>query len=86
MATLPTVQNAAALENLLLDALRERAVTEGFAYFSTLIEEHLLATGPSWLKAAVVLEQVDNYLRSGITFVYLQVPLTAPSGVSEAAP
>jgi len=86
MATLPTVQNAAALENLLLDALRERAITEGFAFFSTLIEEHLLVTGPSWLKAATVLERVDNYLRSGITFVYLQAPLTAPTAVSEAAP
>jgi hypothetical protein len=54
-------------------------VAERFAYFSTLIEEHLLTTGPSWLKAAAVLERVDNYLRSGITFVYLQAPLTAPT-------
>jgi L-lysine 6-transaminase len=77
MATLPTVQNAAALENLLLDALRERAAAEGFAYFSTLIEERLLTTGPPWLTGAAVLERIDNYLRSGITFVYLQSPLTA---------
>jgi hypothetical protein len=86
MATLPTVQNAVALENLLLDALCERAAAEGFAYFSTLIEERLLATGPAWLKAATVLERVDNYLRSGITFAYLQAPLTAPAAASEAAP
>ena len=50
---------------------------------STLIEERLLTTGPAWLKAATVLERIDNYLRSGITFVYLQAPLTAPTAVSE---
>src|SRR6185369_12926118 len=48
MATLPAVQNAAALENLLLDALRERAIAAGFEFLSTLIEERLLETGPPW--------------------------------------
>ncbi len=85
MATLPTVQNAAALENLLLDALRERAACEGFAFFSTLIEERLLTTGPAWLTGAAVLERVDNYLRSGITFVYLQAPLPARGAGGAAA-
>jgi 4-aminobutyrate aminotransferase-like enzyme len=75
MATLPTVQNAAALENLLLDALRERAIAAGFELLSTLIEERLLDTGPPWFTGAAVLERVDNYLRSGITFAYLQVAL-----------
>ena len=75
MATLPTVQNAAALENLLLDALRERAIAAGFEFLSTLIEERLLDTGPPWFTGAAVLERVDNYLRSGITFAYLQVAL-----------
>jgi hypothetical protein len=86
MATLPTVQNIAALENLVLDAVHDGAAAEGFAYFSTLIEERLLTTGPPWLTGATVLERVDNYLRSGITFVYLQAPLTAPTAASEAAP
>ena len=76
MATLPTVQNAAALESLLLDALRERAAAAGFEFLSTLIEERLLATGPPWLATAAVLERVDNYLRSGIAFVYLQAALS----------
>ena len=75
MATLPTVQNAAALENLLLDALRERAIAAGFELLSTLIEERLLDTGPPWFTGAAVLERVDNYLRSGISFAYLQVAL-----------
>ena len=39
------------------------------------IEERL---GP-WLASAAVLERVENYLRSGIDFVYLQAPLT-PGG------
>jgi 4-aminobutyrate aminotransferase-like enzyme len=76
MATLPTVQNAAALENVLLDAVRERAAAAGFEFLSTLIEERLLATGPPWLATAAVLERVDNYLRSGIAFVYLQAALS----------
>jgi hypothetical protein len=75
MATLPAVQNAAALENLLLDGVRERAIADGFEFLSTLIEERLLTTGPAWLATAAVLERVDNYLRSGIAFVYLQAAL-----------
>jgi L-lysine 6-transaminase len=75
MATLPTVQNAAALENLLLDGLREHAIAGGFEFLSTLIEKRLLETGPPWFTGATVREQVDNYLRSGITFAYLQIAL-----------
>jgi hypothetical protein len=82
MATLPSVQNAAALENLLLDAVRERATGAGFEYLSTLIEARLLETGPSWLKESATLKRVDNYLRSGIPFVYLQVPLGPDSRAS----
>ncbi len=80
MATLPSVQNAVALENLLLDAVRARAIAEGFEFFSTLVEARLLDTGPPWLTAAVVLERVPNYLRSGITFAYLQAALQPPAG------
>ncbi|HMB81021.1 MAG TPA: aminotransferase class III-fold pyridoxal phosphate-dependent enzyme, partial [Vicinamibacterales bacterium] len=75
MATLPTVQNATALENMLLDALRERATADGFEFLSSLIEQRLLSTGPPWFAGAAVLERIPNYLRSGITFVYLQVAL-----------
>jgi len=75
MATLPTVQNAAALESLLLDALRERATAAGFEFLSTLIEAGVLQTGPPWIAEATVLERAENYLRSGITFAYLQVAL-----------
>ena len=79
MATLPSVQNAAALENLLLDAVRERASGAGFEQLSTLIEARLLETGPSWLKDSAPLKRVDNYLRSGIPFVYVQAPLVPAS-------
>jgi L-lysine 6-transaminase len=79
MATLPSVQNAAALENLLLDAVRERAVGAGFEHLSTLIEARLLETGPSWLKESAALKHVDDYLRSGIPFVYVQAPLVPAS-------
>jgi hypothetical protein len=69
------VENAADLENHLLDALRDRAVAAGFEFISTLIEERLLETGPEWLRQANVISRVDNYLRSGIRFAYLQAAL-----------
>jgi 4-aminobutyrate aminotransferase-like enzyme len=81
MATSPTVQNDVAVENLLLETLRERLLTAGFQYLSMLIEARVGETGPAWLRDAVRLEQIENYLRSGITFVYLQAPLAvAPDG------
>jgi 4-aminobutyrate aminotransferase-like enzyme len=75
MATSPTVQNAGELENYLLDSLRERAIGAGYEFLSTLIEDRLRETGPSWLTQAVVLERIENYLGSGSRFAYLQVPL-----------
>jgi hypothetical protein len=75
MATLPTVENAADLEHYLLDALRDRAIAAGFEFISTLIEERLLEGGPEWLRQANVISRVDNYLRSGIRFAYLQAAL-----------
>jgi L-lysine 6-transaminase len=75
MATLPAVQNSVELENYLLDALRARAIVAGFEFLSTLIEDRLRETGPEWLRSATVLEQVDNYLRSGLRFAYLQASL-----------
>jgi 4-aminobutyrate aminotransferase-like enzyme len=79
MAISPTVQNQVELQNYLLDALRRRAIAAGFEYMSALIEERLRETGPEWLQRATVLERIDNYLRSGIPFAYLQVPLTEPA-------
>jgi 4-aminobutyrate aminotransferase-like enzyme len=79
LATLPTIQNAVELEHQLLDALRDRVVAGGFAFLSTLIEERVFESGPDWLRRATVLQRVENYLRSGLTFVYLQVPLRAPN-------
>ena len=76
MATLPTIQNDVEIENLVLEAVRQRAVAAGFAFFSTLVEARLRETGPAWLQRAAVLERIDNYLRSGIAFEYLQVSLS----------
>ena len=47
----------------------------GFEFLSTLIEDRVRETGPPWLAGAAALERVENYLRSGIDFAYLQVPL-----------
>src|SRR5215467_12599113 len=75
----PSVQNAAELENFLLDTLRPRAVATGYEYISTLIESRVLETAPDWFKAAVTHETLDNYLGSGATFAYLQAPLKTSS-------
>jgi 4-aminobutyrate aminotransferase-like enzyme len=75
LATLPTVQNSVELENYLLDSLRERAIAAGFEFLSTLIEDRVRETGPGWLRNATILERLDNYLRSGIPFAYLQASL-----------
>jgi len=55
--------------------LRQRAIAAGFEFLSTLIEAKLLETGPSWFTNAVVLERIEDYLRSGAWFAYLQVEL-----------
>jgi len=84
MATLSSVQNAADIETFLLEALRTRALAAGFGFFSTLIEERLLETGPEWIRQAAVIARIDNYLRSGLRFVYLQAPLLPPSNEQQA--
>ena len=76
MATQPAVRNASELENHLLESIRARAVEAGFEFLSTMIEERVRETGPPWLADAPLLERVENYLRSGIDFAYLQTPLT----------
>jgi Aminotransferase class-III len=85
MATLPMVQNDVEIENLLLDTLRERLLAAGFEYLSTLIEERVRDTAPAWLRGAAVLERIDNYLRSGVAFAYLQTSLQ-PAAEPEPAP
>jgi hypothetical protein len=76
LATLPAVRNTVDLENHLLESVRERAVADGFAFLSTLIEDRVRVDGPPWLAGATVLERIENYLRTGIDFVYLQAPIT----------
>jgi hypothetical protein len=74
MAVSPRLRNQAEVEGMVLDALRARVRGLGFAAISSLIEARLLESGPDWIRAARVLEVVDDYLQSGIRFVYLQAP------------
>jgi 4-aminobutyrate aminotransferase-like enzyme len=79
MATLPSVQNHVEIENLLLEKIRAKAGEAGFEHLSTLIEERILAEAPLWFRDGQILLTVDNYLRSGVRFVYVQVPLSGAS-------
>nr|ADC36054.1 4-aminobutyrate transaminase [uncultured bacterium 213] len=85
IGTLPTVQNVTEIQNRLLELLRERAIARGFEFLSTLIEDRLRDTGPAWLQSAAMLERIDNYLRSGSSFSYVQVALQ-PTAEPEATP
>ncbi len=82
MAVSPQLRNQLEIEAMVLDALRARVERLGYAAISSLIEARLTETGPSWIRTATVLESVDNYLQSGIRFVYLQAPCggAAPDG------
>jgi 4-aminobutyrate aminotransferase-like enzyme len=79
MATLPSVRNRSEVEGLLLELVRERARAAGFTHLSTLIEESVRAAGPPWLRDARVVRVVDDYLRSGIRFVYLHTAIVERS-------
>jgi 4-aminobutyrate aminotransferase-like enzyme len=79
LATVPTVQNQAELENALLDAIRDRATAAQFEYVSTLIDERVVAAGPEWLRGATVLDRFENYLRSGCAYIYVQAGLNRPT-------
>jgi hypothetical protein len=48
----------------------------GFQYLSTLVEASSLATSTPWLRDAIVLERIENYLGSGTSFVYVQASLS----------
>jgi len=78
MATLPSVKNHLEVESHLLDQLRARALASGYAYLSTLIEERFHGTGPAWFRDAQLVQTVPNYLRSGLSFVYLHASLNGP--------
>jgi Aminotransferase class-III len=75
MAIHPSVENAGQIEHQLLELLRVRLVQQGYLRLSALVEQRLHATGPPWWRAAAVLRDVDNYLRSGLRFVYLQAAI-----------
>jgi len=77
MAVHPSVQNAPEIEHHLLDLLRTRVIAGGYQHFSALMEERFHQDGPQWLRSAEVLRVVDNYLRSGVRFVYLHTALDA---------
>jgi hypothetical protein len=77
MAVSPQLQNQAEVEGMILDAFRARAEWLGFAAISTLIEARFTETGPEWLRTAAVLETAENYLQSGVRFVYLRAPIGA---------
>jgi 4-aminobutyrate aminotransferase/(S)-3-amino-2-methylpropionate transaminase len=72
MAVSPRVKNQPEVEALVLEQLRDRVRGLGFSAISTLIEAGLTESGAEWLRSASVLEVVDDYLRSGIRFVYVQ--------------
>ena len=86
MAIHPSVENANEIEQHLLEALRLRAFAQGYLWLSALIEERWQQSGPAWLRSAEVLRVVDNYLRSGLRFVYVQAGIAdevgAGSGLS----
>ncbi|OGJ86608.1 MAG: hypothetical protein A2268_12925 [Candidatus Raymondbacteria bacterium RifOxyA12_full_50_37] len=71
MAVHPLVENREEMECHLLDRLRERVISHGFQCLSALIEERFLESGPLWFRHAEVVRRVENYLGSGLCFVYL---------------
>ena len=84
MATLPSVKNQREVERHLLELVRARAVAEGFDHLATLIEDDARAAGPPWLANGRVIKVVDNYLRSGVRFVYVQSEITTQEATGPA--
>lgn len=75
LAVLPSVKNRVDVTNLALERLRAKIGTMGYSYLSALVEAQLLETGPAWVRSAAVLKTIDNYLKSGLRFVYFQCEL-----------
>jgi 4-aminobutyrate aminotransferase-like enzyme len=80
LATLPSVKNHVELANVILEAVRERAIGLGCRYLSSLIESQVRENGPPWIRAAEPLRTLESYLGSGIRFVYVQVPIAPEVG------
>ena len=78
MAISPQLKNQAEVEGLILDAFRARAEWLGFVSLSSLIEARVVEAGPAWLKTATVVETIENYMQSGVQFVYLRSSLETP--------
>jgi 4-aminobutyrate aminotransferase-like enzyme len=83
-AMLPSVLNREELLGYMLEKLRERLILMGYEHLSALMEAEVLALSPPWLRNGTVTLTVDNYLRSGIKFVYVQVPLKSTGEVPAA--
>jgi 4-aminobutyrate aminotransferase/(S)-3-amino-2-methylpropionate transaminase len=77
MAVSPQLRNPAEVEAMILEGFRARAEWAGFAALSTLIEARVLESGPAWLRAGTVLETADDYLKSGVRFVYVRARIGA---------
>ncbi|MEI6224190.1 MAG: aminotransferase class III-fold pyridoxal phosphate-dependent enzyme [Deltaproteobacteria bacterium] len=75
MAVSPQLRNGTEIEAMVLEALRLRVKAAGYAAISSLIEARLVEEGPPWVRGATVLETVDDYLQSGIRFIYLRARL-----------
>ena len=85
MAVHPSVENADEIEHHLLELLRTRVIARGYLRLSALMEERFNKSGPLWLRSAEVLRVVDNYLRSGMRFVYVHTVLAEEKAVATAA-
>ena len=78
MAVAPQLKNQAEVAAMVLDAFRARAEWAGFVSLSTLIEKQVVDAGPAWMRQATVVDTVESYMHSGVTFVYLRSSLVAP--------
>jgi hypothetical protein len=71
MAVHPSVENLGEIERHLLDRLYPLVINSGYQCFSALIEERVRDASPPWLQQAEILRTVDNYMGSGLRFIYL---------------
>jgi 4-aminobutyrate aminotransferase-like enzyme len=78
-ASLPSIRNVTEVEARLLELVLARVAAGGFEHISTLIEERVVAARPAFLAWATRLRAIDNYLGSGICFVYATAPVRPPA-------
>jgi hypothetical protein len=84
MAVLPSLKNQEEIENHLLELLRARVAANGYQWLAGLIEERIVKSGPKWIRGEP-LRTVDNYLRSGLTFVYFAAPVSDDATASASS-